>query len=461
VSHEEAFQALRDGDFRIAIPLLEHALRETGYSSETINQAYTQALYRAGENARLANVAFEIGDSFVETDPATAMDYFQRALVGGLDASCVRHISDIFEQWAEKRPKRKAGGRAPRITKVAHVVGYLSDEYRPARQLRLLVKSLRAAGIESQVFTTEWAASWFCSPSGVIQSKTPQMVDDAVVGAVNGSFLERAERIASAIRSAGAPVAFYHANLTEQITARVAAFRPAAIQINVAHDDEMEPELFDGYIHLTKQGLAATRHHEKPCAWIPGSSDLAERIEALPSNMKQLLGLDAAETVSATFEDLRHASDPPFLDMLSRTLNAFPNHFHVFAGPGDVKNIRAHLHAEGVLPRVRFMGSTSDAESVMAVTDVYLAPETPNNRRVLDAMAAGKPVVVSVGADLPGVPQLTARNPMEYGQIVQRLLRDPEARAASSRLVLEKFRAEFDAALLGKRYKEFLKKIVR
>jgi hypothetical protein len=44
MSHEAAFQALKDGDFRMAIPLLEHAMRETGYASESINQAYTQAL---------------------------------------------------------------------------------------------------------------------------------------------------------------------------------------------------------------------------------------------------------------------------------------------------------------------------------------------------------------------------------------------------------------------------------
>src|SRR5262245_6528069 len=113
MSHEEAFRALKDGDFRIAIPLLEHAVRESGYASDAINQAYTEALYRAGEKTRLADAAFEIGDSLVETDPAAAMDYFQRALLGGLDAACVRHVGEIFERWAA--PPRKRPGKA-RIT---------------------------------------------------------------------------------------------------------------------------------------------------------------------------------------------------------------------------------------------------------------------------------------------------------------------------------------------------------
>jgi hypothetical protein len=124
------------------------------------------------------------------------MDYFQRALLGGLDAACVRHIADIFEQWAAERPKLKSASRSRRITKVAHVIGCLSEDYAAARQLRLLVKSMDAAGVQSQVFTTEWAASWFFNPSGNVQSKSPQMVDNAVLASVQGTFLERAERIA-------------------------------------------------------------------------------------------------------------------------------------------------------------------------------------------------------------------------------------------------------------------------
>src|SRR5262245_37931420 len=159
MSHEEAFQALKDGDFRMAIPLFEHAVRESGYSSDAINQAYTEALYRAGEKTRLADVAFEIGDSLVETDPAGAMDYFQRAFLGSLDAACARHVGEIFERWASPAPKKPSS--RSRITKVAHVIGCLSNDHAPAKQLGMLVKSLWAAGIESQVFTTEWAASWF------------------------------------------------------------------------------------------------------------------------------------------------------------------------------------------------------------------------------------------------------------------------------------------------------------
>ena len=107
------------------------------------------------------------------------------------------------------------------------------------------MKSLKQTGLEQQVFTTECAASWFFNTAKAAQSDAPGL-PGAVIASVEGNFMERAERIAAALRTSGADVAFYHANLNEQITARVAAFRPVPIQINVAHPTEMDAVLFDG-----------------------------------------------------------------------------------------------------------------------------------------------------------------------------------------------------------------------
>jgi hypothetical protein len=302
---------------------------------------------------------------------------------------------------------------------------------------------LRDIGVESVVFTTEWAASWFFNTPGMVQSKAPQMVDGAIVASVSGNFLERAERIATAIRGAGTDIAFYHANFTEQITTRVASFRPTPVQIHVAHDGEMPPSLFDGYIHLTKRGAETMNHRSEPCAWISASSDIAERLQALPKNLRQLMGIDAARTVSATMEDLQYAAEPRFLEMLTRIMNAFPTHFHIFAGAGEVRNIRAHLHADGVLSRVRFLAA-SDTESVLAATDVCFEPgKSSNPQLVLDAMAAGRPVVT-----------------LDDCQSAQRLLADATYRAECSDSARKRFLEEFDASLLGNRYMEFVNKIL-
>ena len=97
MNYEPAFQALKNGDFRTAVPLLEKAALETAYSSDIINHAYTLALYHAGEKSRLADVAFDVANALLEHDPASAMDYFQRALIAGLDpeigrASCRERV---------------------------------------------------------------------------------------------------------------------------------------------------------------------------------------------------------------------------------------------------------------------------------------------------------------------------------------------------------------------------------
>src|SRR5207237_5721210 len=97
MSYQEAFESLRSGDFHAAVPLLEKAARETGYNSDIINHAYTLALHHAGDKPRLADAAFRVANSLLEHDPASAMDYFQRAMLAGLDAQRVRRIGQTFE----------------------------------------------------------------------------------------------------------------------------------------------------------------------------------------------------------------------------------------------------------------------------------------------------------------------------------------------------------------------------
>lgn len=464
MGHEEAFQALKDGDIKLAIPLLEKAAQEVAYSSEDINQAYTLALYRAGATTRLADAAFEIGDSHLETNPALALDYFQRAFLGGLDSACVRHIGEIFEGWVAA-PARPAGP----LRKVAHVVGCLNEDHPPARQVRMLFNSLKGQRVEQQVFTTEWSASWFFNAGSGPQS-SPDFIPGAVIASVEGNFLERAERIAAAIRSYGVDAAFYHSDLNEQITARVAALRPAPIQVNVTHGADTNPALFDGYIHLTKQGLTFPHRSNEPREWIPAATDIEERMRSCPPNMRQLMGMDSAATVSATLGDLRPFADPSYLNALTGLLKLFPNHFHIFAGTGDAKPVRAPLHAEGVLPRVRFMGTMSDPTTVLAMTDVYLTPlKTTDDASLMEAMGADRPAVVlrhpndpsrNSSAELLGISDLLANNEAEYAEIAQRLLRSAEERQRCSKLVRERYQSTCAPAVLAPRYLAFLQRIV-
>ena len=463
MNYEEAFEALKNGDFHAAVPLLEKAARETGYTSEAINHAYTLALYRVGDKARLAEVSFRVGTSFVTQDPASAMDYFQRAMFGGLEQDRVRSIGEIFEQWAAPRVDTTLDGP---VTRVAHVVGCLLPGHAPTQYVKMLVSSLKKQGIESTVFTTEWAASWFFNPTGDPQSQSVDLEADVKIAAVDGDFLQRAERIAAAIRSSGIQVAFFHGSLNEQITGRVAAMRPARVQINVNHGTEMDADVFNGRIHLFENAMLRTRFANEPAEWIPLASDVESRLQMSDPVTRQEMGLESASTISATFGNMYKVAGAGYMRVLAEIMKRFPKHFHLFAGAGNVRGIRSHLHAEGVLPRVRFLGHVSDVAPLLGVADVYLAsfPHS-GGHSILEAMGVGKPVVVlrfppdshyNSGAELVGIRELIAAGEADYIEIADRLLRNPTLREQHSQLIRDRFRAQFRPERLGERYKAFL-----
>lgn len=465
MSYEDAFEALKNGDFQTAVPLLEKAARETGYTSDIINHAYTLALYRAGDKPRLAEVAFRVANSLVKDDPASAMDYFQRAMFSGLEAKRVRRIGEIFEGWAAPRCGARVDGP---VDRVAHVVGCVLSGHAPTQYVKMLIPSLNRQGIRSTIFTTEWAASWFFNPSGVPQSEEAAIEADVRIASVEGDFVERAQRIADAIRASGIKVAFYHGSLTEQITARVAAMRPAPIQLNVNHGSEMDADLFDGQIHLFQNAMERTRFSH-PAAWIPLASDIERRLEMSDPVTRQSMGLESASSVSATFGNLYKVAGSGYLKALSEIMKRFPKHFHLFAGAGNVKSVRSYLHSEGVLPRVRFLGHVGDVAPLLETVDVYFAsfPHS-GGHSILEAMGAGKPIVVlrfppdshyNSGAELVGVRELIAAGEANYVEIADRLLRDRAFRQTQAQAMRDRFRAEFRPERLGERYKEFIQQV--
>jgi hypothetical protein len=437
------------------------------------NHAYTFALYREGDKQRLADAALRIANSLFETDPASAMDYFQRAITAGLDSVRVRAIGELFEEWSA--PPDSGGdasclsGGAP-FDRVAHVIGCLRPGESSTEYLRLLVSSLRKQGIASTVFTTEWAASWFFNEDVARLSERVDIEADVKIASAQGDFLRRAEGIAGELRASGIPVAFFHASLAEQITARVASMRVVPVQVNVNHGMEMDADLFDGRIHLFENGRRRTRFTCRS-EWIPPASDIQDRLKVTVPVTLHAMGLDSASSISATFGNLDWNSHSVYVRMVGEILNRFPDHVHLFGGTGNVKAIRSYLHGEGVLPRVRFLGDVRDVAPLVSLMDVYLAPfPCAGDRAVLDVMGAGKPVVVlkfspdsnyNSAAELVGIPELTAASEGSYIDIADRLLRNPEFRRSQGQAVAERFQAEFLPVHLGERYTDFVERLVR
>jgi glycosyltransferase involved in cell wall biosynthesis len=183
-----------------------------------------------------------------------------------------------------------------------------------------------------------------------------------------------------------------------------------------------------------------------------------------------MMGLESATSVSATFGNLYKVSGNAYLKILAELMKRWPRHFHLFAGAGDVKAIRGYLHSEGVLSRVRFLGHMPDVMPLLRTVDLYLAsfPHS-GGHSLLEAMAAGKPVVVlkhrpdshyNSGAELVGINQLIARNEPEYAEIANRLIANADLRVKYGEQLGERFRREFLPERLGERYLEFLNRVM-
>src|SRR5262249_1548549 len=127
---------------------------ETGFESDVINNAYTLALYRVGDKARLAEIASAIGELLWPHDPATAMDYFQRALTADLDRERARRIAELYEEFAAPF-REQLRTNIEKVSRVAHIVGSLVPAHATTQYIRMLVAGLRKQGIESTIFTTE------------------------------------------------------------------------------------------------------------------------------------------------------------------------------------------------------------------------------------------------------------------------------------------------------------------
>jgi predicted O-linked N-acetylglucosamine transferase (SPINDLY family) len=330
---------------------------------------------------------------------------------------------------------------------------------------------LRLQGIESSVFTTESHASWFYNPARVPQSQSIDVAGNVKIGALEGDLVERADRITDAVRSSKIQAAFFHGDLSDQIMARIACMRPAPIQINVNYGTEMDLGVFAGRIHLTQNALERTRFSADPAEWLPITSDVETRLQMCDPLTRQAMGLESAGTISATFGKLERSSDRNYVRVLSEIMKRFPKHFHLFAGPGNIRAMRSQLHAEGVLPRVRFLGDVQDIAPLLKVVDVYLAAFPDSTAQsVLEALGAAKPVVAlrfpsdspyNSGAELVGLRELTAPGEANYIEIADRLLRNARLRAELGEAVHDRFRREFRPERLGERYNQFLARFQR
>ena len=467
MSQQEALDALRAGDFEKAANLLVALVEDNQYSSDVLNHACTIALHQIN-SPRLRDVAFKIGESLTARNSGLAADYFQRAILTGVDLDKVQEVSDWHGSLA--RPGTRKHRADIRTDRVAHVIGCFLPGHAPSLYIQLLAASLEQSGVKSHVFTTEWTSSWFFNPPGVVQSNPPPVDAGVTVARIEGDFFDRAERIAETIRESDIDVVLYHCGASEQITVRVAALHPASIQINVNHAEEVSADLFEGFAHLFQNGLERTLLPHRPKRWIPLISDIEDRLKAAKPMKRSELGLDEAETVSATFGNLFKISEPIHLETIARILRRHPTLYHVIAGAGDQTPIRNFFEAEKLIDRVRFVDFVPDVAGLLGMVDVYLNSfPVSAGQSVLEAMAASIPTVIrkyphathhNVGAELVEIPDLLAADEDAYVRIADRLIDDPDLRTHYGQILNTRFQAEFRPQGLGGKYMDFVDEII-
>jgi glycosyltransferase involved in cell wall biosynthesis len=409
-----------------------------------INHAYTLALHHTGQHQQLSDVAFRIGNALISTDPASALDYFQRSLQAGLDFDRARLVAEIHNEWAGARTPLVIRTEVPRV---AHLVTNLNPNEATTEYVRMLVRGLNSRGVESTVFTTEANAAWFLNPTAKPTSSPEiKVAGQVVIAPLQGDFFERADRISRSIQDTAVSVVFHHTRFSDQIAARVAVLRPAPVQIQVAPQPSAHAALFDGAIHFP-------------------ASDIEDRLRTATFETRESLGLPANVTVSASFSG-PFRSQMDFVKSIIQLMQRFPSHVHLFAGAGEVRVFRSLLHSEGVLPRMRFLGSLTDFTRLFRVIDVCLVPFPEKGAAtVLEFMGARKPVVALrqsgnsekyTAAELIGVNELSPETINQYFLIADRLIRNENARAEFGERLHKRFVEQFTAAQMAERYIRFL-----
>ncbi len=141
------------------------------------------------------------------------------------------------------------------------------------------------------------------------------------------------------------------------------------------------------------------------------------------------------------------------VEAASRVAPLVPEAVFLFAGrdAGAMEECRSRARRLGLDARVRFLGGRADVADLLRASDLFVHPSHQEGfpNAVLEAMAAGRPVVAT---DVGGVPEIVAhgetgllvpaRNPAALAAALVVLLRDP-ARArrmgeAGRRRVLER-----------------------
>lgn len=173
-----------------------------------------------------------------------------------------------------------------------------------------------------------------------------------------------------------------------------------------------------------------------------------------PAELRRLrreIGVDGASPILINIGRLdRQKRQDTLIEMMAANRDRWPEARLLIVGEGAERSaLEAHIRATDMGGRVHMLGTRSDVDALLALSDVFVFPSRAegNPLALIEAMAAGKPIVVSelpVHAELieDGVTgYLVDPNPTALADAVDRLLGDPR-RARAMGVAAQRFAQE-------------------
>jgi glycosyltransferase involved in cell wall biosynthesis len=464
--HIRAEAAGHAGQWFEAAQLLERCLRLARFGFRDLNSQWMVAADRGmndpgGSALSLAESALGAGA------PDAALAFLQYALYKGANDESTRRLVESraidlvlnLRGTPPAAPSRR-GKDASETLRVGHLLGCVNPTHAPTRLVKFLTSRLPPGIATSFVYTSEWASGWYRNWTTERQSGPPELFQEfggapVHVEAASGGFTDRARRLAERIEADGLDLLVVHASGVELVTCLVAALRPARILVNVNHASEMPLPVFDGVVHMFRNGLERTVLPGIPSVVIPPASDCADPGPSAPHVSRDSIGLPQGATVSGTFGNLYKVQTAAYTESLVSVLRRHPGHHHIIAGGGDEARVRATFEAAGVGARVHLLGRRTDIPSLLRLLDFYLASHPyPGALSEIEAMAAGCPVIsvrddpkshYNSGAEVVGIEECIVL-PGDVGSLVAlatRYLEDPAFRAEAAGRLRQRYNACF------------------
>ncbi|MHC4123086.1 MAG: glycosyltransferase [Planctomycetota bacterium] len=180
---------------------------------------------------------------------------------------------------------------------------------------------------------------------------------------------------------------------------------------------------------------------------------------------KQLLNIDKSRLVIGTVSRLSEEKDQLILiDSLARVSQVFDNVVLVFVGDGPLRSkLKKHAEKTGVKNKVIFLGFRKDVAKIINTFDIFTLSSLMEGVSVslLEAMAAGKPVVVT---NVGGNPEVVVdgetgflippKNPDKTAEAMIKLLKNPELAKRMGNAGRKRVEEKFSLDKMVKGYKE-------